>query len=111
MLTPEELEVQLLTVLEGGGSVLSPSIARRVLRFFSGLPSGASAAAPTHNLSETELQIVKFLAQALTYEQIGKMLGLTVAGIRYHIVNIYKKLNINNRSQVTKMFFEGRFDP
>ncbi len=110
MLTPEELEKQLLLVLEGSGSVLSPAIARRVLRFFSGLPPAKSTETPSHDLSKTEFQIVKFLSQGLTYEQIGEMLGLTVAGIRYHITNIYKKLNVNSRSQVTRMFFEGRFE-
>jgi LuxR family transcriptional regulator, maltose regulon positive regulatory protein len=48
-------------------------------------------------LSERELQVLRLLDSALTNEEIGRQLYVSVNTIRTHIRNIYAKLGVNRR--------------
>ncbi|HLP92717.1 MAG TPA: response regulator transcription factor [Saprospiraceae bacterium] len=102
----EELEKHILVTLEGGGSPISPSIARRILNHFSQgkhfLPT------PQQNqLSETERSIVTLLVDALTYQDIAEKLGMTIDGVRYYVKKIYQKLQIKSRGQLVRLFMDN----
>jgi LuxR family transcriptional regulator, maltose regulon positive regulatory protein len=51
----------------------------------------------TEPLSERELQVLRLLDSALTNEEIGRELYVSVNTIRTHIRNIYAKLGVNRR--------------
>lgn len=102
----EELEKLLLVALEGEGSPISPSIARRILNHFSSgrhyLPN-----AKKEKLSETERSVVTLLIDALTYQDISSKLGMTIDGVRYHVKKIYSKLQIKSRGQLVRLFMNS----
>jgi LuxR family maltose regulon positive regulatory protein len=50
-------------------------------------------------LSERELEVLRYLAQGLTYEEIGQQLFLSLNTIQFHVKNIYSKLLVNKRGQ------------
>jgi LuxR family maltose regulon positive regulatory protein len=50
-------------------------------------------------LSERELQVLRDLAQGLSYEEIGRQLFLSLNTIQSHVKNIYRKLLVNKRMQ------------
>lgn len=101
----EELEKHLLVTMEGGGSPISPSIARRILNHFSN--SQRSLFSPKKEpLTETERIIVTLLMDALTYQAISEKLGMTIDGVRYHVKKIYAKLQIKSRGQLARLFME-----
>ncbi|HNM26584.1 MAG TPA: response regulator transcription factor [Saprospiraceae bacterium] len=98
-----ELEKYLLTTLEERGSVLSPSIARRVLGYFR--PQNP-ALPQEEDLNETEKSIVNLLVDGLTYAEIASKIGLSIDGVRYYIKRIYSKLHIRTRSQLARRFLK-----
>jgi len=79
--------------VHAGGSPITPTIARRVIDFFS------RKAGSTDALNERELQILRELATGLSYAAIGKKIFLSEDGIRYHIRNIYRKLQVNSKTE------------
>jgi DNA-binding NarL/FixJ family response regulator len=79
-----------------GGSPMSWSIARRVVRSFSRPPQAAPEVAA---LSARERQVLDQLALGLAYKQIGTRLGIAEDTVRVHIRNLYAKLQVNSRAQ------------
>jgi len=37
-------------------------------------------------------------------------LNISINSLRYHVKNIYKKLHINARTQLMKLYFDGSLD-
>jgi DNA-binding CsgD family transcriptional regulator len=54
-------------------------------------------------LSETELEIVRLVSQALTNRQIATRVYLSPHTINYHLRQIYRKLEINSRVQLANL--------
>lgn len=102
-----ELEQHIITVKEKGGSVLSPKIARRVLRHFQG---GKKMIAGKTQLTKKEAQVVRFLVDGLPYKKVADQMGISIDGVRYHVKNIYKKLQVNSKDQVIKKYLKGDID-
>jgi LuxR family maltose regulon positive regulatory protein len=50
-------------------------------------------------LSEREIEVLRYLAKGLTYEEIGQQLFLSLNTIQFHVKNIYGKLLVNKRMQ------------
>lgn len=48
-------------------------------------------------LSERELEVLRYLAQGLSYQEIGQELFLSLNTIQFHVKNIYSKLLVNKR--------------
>jgi DNA-binding NarL/FixJ family response regulator len=99
--TPTELEQELLATIEEGGSPISPQIARRVIQYFSKKEVHTK---DSTTLSDLENQVMLFLKEALTYDEIATRMNLTIHGVRYHVMNIYRKLEVNSRQQAVNKY-------
>jgi DNA-binding NarL/FixJ family response regulator len=99
---------QLLEAVEqafGGGTPMSPHIARKVLQMFKHFVPPPQA---DYNLTERECEVLQLLTQGDDYKQIADKLFLSVFTIRAHIRNIYDKLHVHSKSQaVAKALKQG----
>lgn len=98
----EEIDEKLKSI-QGGCAALDPRVAKKIVQYFS--PKKNVTA--DHNLVKKELQIVLFIVDGLSYNDIAKKMGMTVDGIRYYIKRIYKKLQVNSRSEVIQQYLKG----
>ncbi len=99
------LENQLVAIHEKGGSALSPQVARRILSYFQ--KSKVKKNPKTTKLKDKEFTIVRGLVDGLSYQDVAGVLDITIDGVRYHIKNIYKKLQVNSKAQVIKKYLDG----
>lgn len=99
--TPDEL-CNAIRDAYRGGSPMTPQIARRVIRSLQNTEVRES------KLTERELQILKQLSTGNSYKTIGEEIHLSVDGVRYHIRNIYQKLQVNNRSEAVAKGLRNR---
>ena len=85
----------------GGGALIEPSVARKVLAEFARLPQPAGHAVldQSHALSERELEILKLLAQGASNRQIASQLFLAEGTVKNYISNILDKLGVEDRTQ------------
>ncbi|MCC5934245.1 MAG: response regulator transcription factor [Balneolales bacterium] len=100
-MSPEELISAIRSALRGG-SPLTPNVARMVIDVLY-VPADGQV-----ELSRREKSILEALAKGHSYNQIGKQLFLSTDGIRYHIRNIYTKLQVNSRSEAVSKAFQNR---
>ena len=74
-----------------GGSPMSSNIARRVVSSFKKFTN------PTSNLSKREKEVLHLLCQGKSYTVIAKSLFISPNTVRFHLKNIYKKLQVNSK--------------
>lgn len=88
-------------VLEDGGAVMSPAIARKAFDLLSG---GAAKPADTTEmdtlLSNREREILQQTIKGYGAAQVGEALNISPLTVRRHIANIYRKLHVNSKAQV-----------
>jgi DNA-binding NarL/FixJ family response regulator len=89
--------------VNAGGSVIQPTLARRLLRHFH-VPETETRAAstereelPTRPLTEREVEILRLIAKGLSNNEAAGVLGLSRATVRTHLEHIYDKLEVTNR--------------
>ena len=63
-------------------------------------------AAKDAGLTERELVIVRAVARALSNEAIAKELWVAEQTVKFHLTNIYRKLNVSNRTEAARYAFE-----
>jgi DNA-binding NarL/FixJ family response regulator len=97
----DDIEEKLINCIEEGGSPLSASIARRIIGYFQ---NPGKSQKENEKLTDIETKLIRFLIDGLTYNQIASNMNITIHGVRYHIMNIYKKLEVNTRHQIVSIF-------
>jgi DNA-binding NarL/FixJ family response regulator len=65
---------------------------------------------PLACLSERQLDVLRLLADGLSYEEIGARLFITVNTVKFHVRTIFARLGVGNRTTAARMFAE-RFGP
>lgn len=97
-----ELITEQLQRISQGEPPLSPSIARRVMAYFSAKakPQAPSANAMPHvNLTDRESEVLLRVAKGYTLPEIGVQLGLSRHTIADYVKQIYRKLNVSSRAE------------
>lgn len=97
--TKPVMPAQLLEAVEdafGGGTPMSPRIARKVLELFR---QNVPPPRADYQLTPRELEVLQLLTQGDDYKQIAEKLFLSPFTIRAHIRNIYDKLHVHSKSQ------------
>lgn len=110
--TPADKMVEAIKEVAQGGTVIQPSLARRLLKHFRvpEVPGAEPAAAPTapaaapmpaepegKKLSARETEILQLIAKGVSNNEAATMLTLSKATIRTHLEHIYRKLEVTNR--------------
>jgi DNA-binding NarL/FixJ family response regulator len=85
--------------IKAGGSPMSPSIARKVLREFQGPPITEELQGMISPLSNRETEILDLLYKGFNFTQIADHLFISPHTVHTHIKKIYSKLHVNSRSQ------------
>lgn len=105
-------ETQLLQVLRdvlNGGSPITPSVARLLLREFQAGNSAEVAAAPAcaEMLSTRETEILELLSLGYRNKEIARRKDLSPHTVNSHVRNIYRKLSVNSRSELRAVLHGG----
>ena len=94
--TPLPTIQEALFTIHRGGSYMSPSIARKVVTYFSPKQKNKE------ELTARQLQIVQGVVDGLSYKMIADKLMISLDTVRDHIKKIYKSLQINSKSELVK---------
>jgi DNA-binding NarL/FixJ family response regulator len=87
-----------------GGSPLSPSIARRVVRQFQ--PDGRAEA--SFGLTHREQQVLEQLCTGASYREAACRLGVTEGTVHTHVKRIYEKLGANSKAEAVRIALDSR---
>lgn len=103
-ISPQDLIKSIFDALEGG-SPMTPSIAKQVLKFLSNKDNITSITKTKidFQLTKREEEILSYLVQGLSYKMISQKCFISIPTVNSHIQHIYEKLQVNSMVEaVTK---------
>lgn len=104
---PAEL-LQAIRVVSDGGSLLSPTVTRRVIEQFATAPSRRSTPHPgVGDLTEREREIVAWVATGRSNDEIAAALVVSPATVRTHVSRSMLKLQARDRAQLVVFAIES----
>jgi len=108
---PAEL-VRAVRVVADGGSLLSPSVTRRVIEQFAGSAPHAPAPHPDlARLTEREREILAWVATGRSNEEIAAELVVSPATVRTHVSRVMVKLAARDRAQLVVFAVQSGLAP
>lgn len=90
--------VDAVRAVNTGDSVLSPSIARKVLNRFGSTGKGGEEK-PKESLTERELEVLKLATMGLSNQDIADKLYLSLRTVQAHLGHIFNKLDVGSRTE------------
>jgi DNA-binding NarL/FixJ family response regulator len=88
--------------IENGGAYMTPKIARMVISYFN------NQRGITEKLTNREKDIVNGILDGLSYKMIGDRYEIAIDTVRMNIKKVYRKLNINSKSELFKIMGSRR---
>jgi len=88
--------------IHGGGSYMSPSIARKVVEHFKTPTKKINA-----QLTDREKEVINCLLDGLSYKLIADRLCISMDTVRFRIKSIYKKLHVNSKAEILSKALKG----
>jgi DNA-binding NarL/FixJ family response regulator len=101
---PEKIVLEIRN-LYGGGSPISPLIARQILSRFrsddqaAGATAQAAAAKPAPQLSAREKEVLEFITKGFTSDEIAGLMRVSRHTVLTFVRRIYAKLEVNSKAE------------
>lgn len=95
-----------IKIVSEGGSYMSPQIAREITQYF----MRGKIPMKTKLLTERQTEIIKYLVEGKSYNQIGEQLFISVETVRTHIKKMYRSLEVNNKTEAIAMYLRGELN-
>lgn len=90
--------IRAIAAVAHGEAIFSPTIARRMIQYFSyDRPRALAISFP--ELTNRELEVLELIARGRNNEAIAAHLSLNLKTIRNHVSNILSKLQVSDRAQ------------
>jgi two-component system NarL family response regulator len=90
---------QAVRVVADGQSLISPSMAIKLLDEFKQMSRADRSAVPSPRLTERELEVLRLVAQGLNNREIAKQLFISENTVKNHVRNILEKLQLHSRME------------
>ncbi|MBS2029186.1 MAG: response regulator transcription factor [Deltaproteobacteria bacterium] len=87
--------VQGIVDVWSGGTVLEAQIAKRFWNYFQSVQAQNAAPKDPWNLSELELELLRYVAKGLSNAEVGRVMNIERRTVRTHLSHIYKKMGVN----------------
>ena len=92
---PTEELVHAIETVYAGEAYFSKPVAQIALNQY---VSDADDTKPVAKLSEREREVLRLMAQGLTYQEAAEQLIVSLNTVRFHVKSIYGKLGVDNRT-------------
>lgn len=95
--------LQTIRAVSEGQALFGAAVSSRILSFFRSIQSESKMADTGDlfaELTARELDILELVAQGLNNNEIAELLVISSRTVRNHLTSIFRKLQVNNRSQV-----------
>jgi two-component system NarL family response regulator len=90
---------QAIRVVADGQSLISPSMAIKLLDEFKQMSRPERQQVPSPRLTDRELEVLKLVAQGLNNREIAKRLFISENTVKNHVRNILEKLQLHSRME------------
>jgi DNA-binding NarL/FixJ family response regulator len=107
---PERL-LDAVRVVADGGSLLAPSVTRRVIEHFATAPTAAVEHPALGDLTDREREIVAWVATGRSNHEIAELLVVSPDTVRTHVSRAMVKLQARDRAQLVVFALQSGLEP
>ena len=90
---------QAVRVVADGQSLISPSMAAKLIDEFKQMSKPEREQVPGLRLTDRELQVLRFVAKGMNNREISKQLYISENTVKNHVRNILEKLQLHSRME------------
>lgn len=95
--------VEAIQDVHGGGSPMTPQLARRVVQYFSRPESDSGIS----KLTPGEREFIEQLARGYAYKEIADRMDISIDTVRSYVRTVYEKLHVHSRTEAVVKFLRG----
>ena len=88
-----------------GGAPMSPEVAAKVIKLFREFRPPEKA---DYNLTPHEIRLLKMLTEGYNYVSAAEKLGISYNTLKFHVRNIYDKLQVHSQSEALAIAMRER---
>ena len=104
----KEMLISTINDVVGGGSYLSPAVARKAFHYLQEIYTPREAA--TDNpLTKREQEVMQLIINGYKYNQIAESLFISIDTVKSHIRHIYEKLQVGSKMDAARKAAEKRW--
>ncbi len=110
--TPPQDLVAAIRTVAAGESLLAPSVTRRLIERFVGLPAPRPQAPRNDvlaDLTPREADVLRLLARGLSNREIADQLVVSTTTVKSHVARLLMKLGLHDRTQAVVLAYESGF--
>jgi DNA-binding NarL/FixJ family response regulator len=108
--TPPQDLVAAIRTVAGGEALLAPSVTRRLIERFVGLPAPRPARTDVlADLTPREADVLRLLARGLSNREIAEQLVVSTTTVKSHVARLLMKLDLHDRTQAVVLAYETGF--
>jgi DNA-binding NarL/FixJ family response regulator len=100
-----------IRVVADGGSLLAPSVTRRVIEHFGNSRPGAGAHPEIGRLTDRERELVAWVATGASNQEIAEQLVISPDTVRTHVSRAMVKLHARDRAQLVVFAIQSGLNP
>jgi len=98
--TPREELFRAIRATAAGESVLAPTVTARLMT--------RMRAPAEENLSAREIEVLQLVAKGKSNKEVGKALHISTATVKTHLIHIYNKLGVDDRTAAVTTAIEKK---
>ncbi|MGB7876127.1 MAG: response regulator transcription factor, partial [Anaerolineales bacterium] len=98
--TPREELFRAIRATAEGESVLAPTVTARLMT--------RMRAPAEENLSAREIEVLGLVAKGKSNKEVGKALHISIATVKTHLIHIYNKLGVDDRTAAVTTAIEKK---
>jgi len=103
---PERELIAAIRVAADGGSIVAPSVTRRLIERFAALPDPSVAGPGLELLTPRETEVLRLLARGLSNGEIAATLVVSEHTAKTHVAHVLDKLELRDRVQAVVLAYE-----
>lgn len=98
--------VEAIRNVHNGQSYIQPNMTRELVREFNRVTLHEKDKSDEHNLTSREIEVLELIAEGMINKEIAKQLYISEKTVKNHVSNIFKKLNVSDRTQAAIYAFK-----
>ncbi len=108
--TPPQDLVAAIRTVAAGDALLAPSVTRRLIERFVGLPAPRPQRTDVlADLTPREADVLRLVARGLSNREIAEQLVVSTTTVKSHVARLLMKLDLHDRTQAVVLAYETGF--
>lgn len=100
--------VETIKTVAKGHSVIDPAITTKIFGEINRMSRGRRAKEDWETLTEREMDVLRLISQGRSNKEIAKILTISEKTVKNHITNIFRKLQVDDRTQAVLFAIKHR---